>query len=168
MSIFTCHCSILNSNLFLKHFVQLKICLLIYGIWIQTFGTIVIFYDSVGKLILIQRKKMPFFNLNDLICLCRALDKNEYNHITATYFLLAERRLKITLAEKAQADGSNKITTNNGRSSPKKPFGDVVDGPIDISSNNLLAPPPTGYYNNSKTAADGAVTTVSKYFMRLC
>lgn len=90
----------------------------------------------------------------------RALDKNEYNHITATYFLLAERRLKVSRQEKSQSDGTNKTTTNNGRASPKKTLVDVVDGPLDISSNNLLAPPPTGFYSNSKTAPDG-VTTVS-------
>lgn len=33
---------------------------------------------------------MFFFSLS----LIRSLDKNEYNHITATYFLLAERKLR--------------------------------------------------------------------------
>lgn len=32
----------------------------------------------------------------------RALDKNEYNHITATYFLLAERKLRARRQEEAQ------------------------------------------------------------------
>lgn len=32
----------------------------------------------------------------------RALDKNEYNHITATYYLLAERKLKSALPKKPQ------------------------------------------------------------------
>ncbi|XP_021924887.1 SNF-related serine/threonine-protein kinase isoform X3 [Zootermopsis nevadensis] len=32
-----------------------------------------------------------------------ALDKNEYNHITATYFLLAERKLRLHRQEQAQA-----------------------------------------------------------------
>lgn len=32
----------------------------------------------------------------------RALDKNEYNHITATYFLLAERKLRAHRQEQAQ------------------------------------------------------------------
>lgn len=32
----------------------------------------------------------------------RALDKNEYNHITATYFLLAERKLRAQRQERAQ------------------------------------------------------------------
>lgn len=31
-----------------------------------------------------------------------ALDKNEYNHITATYFLLAERKLRAQRQEQAQ------------------------------------------------------------------
>ena len=30
-----------------------------------------------------------------LFSICRALDRNEYNHITATYFLLAERKLRM-------------------------------------------------------------------------
>lgn len=32
----------------------------------------------------------------------RALDKNEYNHITATYYLLAERKLRAQRQERAQ------------------------------------------------------------------
>lgn len=32
----------------------------------------------------------------------RALDRNEYNHITATYFLLAERKLRAVRQEQAQ------------------------------------------------------------------
>lgn len=32
----------------------------------------------------------------------RALDKNEYNHITATYYLLAERKLKSATPKKSQ------------------------------------------------------------------
>ena len=31
----------------------------------------------------------------------RALDRNEYNHITATYFLLAERKLRATRLDQA-------------------------------------------------------------------
>ncbi|XP_055306325.1 uncharacterized protein LOC129570658 [Sitodiplosis mosellana] len=89
-----------------------------------------------------------------------ALDKNEYNHITATYFLLAERRLKITRQETAQAEGST--APNNGKASPKKPSGDVVDAAIDILSSNLLAPPSTGYYNSSRTGVDGVVTTTGR------
>lgn len=33
---------------------------------------------------------------------CSALDKNEYNHITATYFLLAERKLRAHRQEQMQ------------------------------------------------------------------
>lgn len=60
----------------------------------------------------------------------RALDKNEYNHITATYFLLAERKLKAHRLEAAglrrpehlsvtsdskggQTKQSDKIASNN-------------------------------------------------------
>lgn len=75
---------------------------------------------------------------------------------------MAERRLKITRQETAQAEGTNSSASNNGKSSPKKPSGDVIDGAIDILSSNLLAPPSTGFYNNSRTGADGVVTTVSK------
>ena len=52
-------------------------------------------------------------------------------------------------------------TPNSGKSSPKKPSGDVVDAAIDIASSNLLAPPSTAYFNNSRTGVDGVVTTVS-------
>lgn len=38
----------------------------------------------------------------------RALDRNEYNHITATYFLLAERKLRAHRQEQAQ----NRIKQN--------------------------------------------------------
>lgn len=104
-----------------------------------------------------------------------ALDKNEYNHITATYFLLAERRLKITRQEeKTQANQSNAVATgsavavtpNNGKFSLKKPSpsssssSDMVDGSLEILSSNLLAPPPTGFYKSSRTGTDGKATTV--------
>jgi SNF related kinase len=32
----------------------------------------------------------------------RALDRNEYNHITATYFLLAERKLRLQQQQQQQ------------------------------------------------------------------
>lgn len=86
---------------------------------------------------------------------CRALDKNEYNHITATYFLLAERRLKIARQEQSHSVSG----ANSGKNSPKKSSGDVVDGSTEISACNLLAPP-TNYYNSSRT--DGITTTVSR------
>lgn len=88
-----------------------------------------------------------------------ALDKNEYNHITATYFLLAERRLKIARQEEMQSERSN-VAPKNGRISPKKPSRDVVDCASELLSSNLLAPPPIGY--NSRTGADGTASTVSK------
>lgn len=85
---------------------------------------------------------------------CRALDKNEYNHITATYFLLAERRLKIARQEQSQSVSA----ASSGKNSPKKPGGDVVDGVSEIAACNLLAPP-ANYYNSSRI--DGLTTTVS-------
>ena len=35
----------------------------------------------------------------------RALDRNEYNHITATYFLLAERRLRMQRSDQHAKQG---------------------------------------------------------------
>lgn len=90
-----------------------------------------------------------------------ALDKNEYNHITATYFLLAERRLKISRQEEAQTTRSNSTPSKNGKMSSQKQSSDVVDSAAEILPNNLLAPPSAGYYNNSRTGVDGTVTTVS-------
>lgn len=43
-----------------------------------------------------------------LISIFRALDKNEYNHITATYFLLAERKLRAHRQEQQQLINSKK------------------------------------------------------------
>lgn len=51
-----------------------------------------------------------------------ALDKNEYNHITATYFLLAERKLRAYRQEQAQKH-RNELTL-----------------PITINAPNLLSP----------------------------
>lgn len=110
---------------------------------------------------LFNKQKLNSIHIGCLFVIFRALDKNEYNHITATYFLLAERRLKIARQENAQTDRSNTSTPKNGKTSPKKGLSDVVDGVIEILSNNLLAPPSTGYHNNTRTGPDGAVTTVS-------
>lgn len=95
----------------------------------------------------------------DFLCCCRALDKNEYNHITATYFLLAERRLKIARQEQTPS----LTASSSGKSSPKKGSGDVIDGPSEIAACNLLAPPAT-YYNSSRTGIDGLTTSVSLKF----
>jgi hypothetical protein len=38
-----------------------------------------------------------------IISVFSALDRNEYNHITATYFLLAERKLRAQRQEQAQS-----------------------------------------------------------------
>ena len=40
-----------------------------------------------------------------LFLICRALDRNEYNHITATYFLLAERRLRMQRSDQHAKQG---------------------------------------------------------------
>lgn len=41
--------------------------------------------------------KIKILNISNLYCRC--LDKNEYNHITATYYLLAERKLRANRQE---------------------------------------------------------------------
>ena len=38
-----------------------------------------------------------------------ALDRNEYNHITATYFLLAERKLRAHRQEQLQKQGPDLV-----------------------------------------------------------
>lgn len=43
--------------------------------------------------------------VNNILCIFnyfRALDKNEYNHITATYYLLAERKLNLATSKKSK------------------------------------------------------------------
>ena len=47
-----------------------------------------------------KEKKSIFFSL-----FFRALDRNEYNHITATYFLLAERRLRMQRSDQHAKQG---------------------------------------------------------------
>ncbi|XP_059468439.1 SNF-related serine/threonine-protein kinase [Neocloeon triangulifer] len=58
-----------------------------------------------------------------------ALDKNEYNHITATYFLLAERKLRSQRQEQAQKvqQGGKSLAASPNLSMPN-------------SSNNLILP----------------------------
>jgi hypothetical protein len=41
-------------------------------------------------------------NHNIPLTFFRALDRNEYNHITATYFLLAERKLRLQQQQSTQ------------------------------------------------------------------
>lgn len=75
--------------------------------------------------------KTPYRYFIFCIFFFRALDKNEYNHITATYFLLAERKLRAHRQEQAQrkrpeqlsvtshkvmANRSNDIPNNNNNS----------------------------------------------------
>lgn len=71
----------------------LHLFILIYWIWVLSFKKVLINYCYI------------FFSIcfTSIIFLCNnvfflpvfsALDKNEYNHITATYFLLAERKLR--------------------------------------------------------------------------
>lgn len=109
---------------------------------------------------------LSIHKINRLVnLLCSALDKNEYNHITATYFLLAERRLKITRQEQAPLKRPvSTVSNKNNRLVLKKPSSDVIDGSTEINSSNFLALPPPASHNKSKTGnADGAVTTVSLF-----
>lgn len=102
-------------------------------------------------------------NINVLVCIFsvyRALDKNEYNHITATYFLLAERRLKIARQEQAQLQRLNIPVTNFSQASPGTSSHDLLDGSIEISS-NFLAPPQSGYGGSRLSPSDGSTATVS-------
>lgn len=94
-------------------------------------------------------------------CTYRALDKDEYNHITATYFLLAERRLKVSRQEQAPLQRS--LSPLSKQNAAIKITTDTVDGPNEIrNNNNLLAPPSAGFYNNSRLApVDTNTTTVS-------
>lgn len=104
----------------------------------------------------------------------RALDKNEYNHITATYFLLAERKLRAYRQEQAQKRRPEQLSlavpSNNMRLSPNK------DGSCaeDVSSNemissNFLLPPNAGHLSVLRTpGADGTVSSVfSRHFLSL-
>lgn len=48
----------------------------------------------------------------------RALDRNEYNHITATYFLLAERKLRAHRQDQLQQQNKKKPDLSLPLSSP--------------------------------------------------
>ena len=53
--------------------------------------SLTVWYYSISTALAINWHKIRFGFQEDII---EALDLNEYNHITATYFLLAERRLR--------------------------------------------------------------------------
>lgn len=67
-----------------------------------------------------------------LFCFCRSLDKNEYNHITATYFLLAERKLRARrqeLAVRSKRPENLQISVS-GAPSAEKSDSIGITGPI--------------------------------------
>lgn len=100
------------------------------------------------------------FNAHFFATVRRALDKDEYNHITATYFLLAERRLKVTRQEQAQAQ---RVLSpqSHGHNTTIQITSDAVDGPEPRNNNSLLLPPATGQYNSSRLAPTDATTTTT-------
>lgn len=101
----------------------------------------------------------------------RALDKNEYNHITATYFLLAERKLRTYRQEQAQKyrrpeQLTLSVASNNMRLSPNKD-GSCTDemASSETNLNNFLLPPNAGHLSVLRTpGADGTVSGVFKKF----
>ena len=64
------------------------------------------------------------------------LDRNEYNHVTATYFLLAERKLRAQrhdVARKANKAASKEKRTEKVAARPVETQADI--SPLSISSN---------------------------------
>lgn len=91
----------------------------------------------------------------------RALDKNEYNHITATYFLLAERKLRAYRQEEAQKRRPELSLSISGSSkfSPKREYSD--DQAAETNSNHFLLPPNAGHLGVVKTLGADVCITVS-------
>lgn len=94
----------------------------------------------------------------------RALDKNEYNHITATYFLLAERKLRAYRQEQVQKRRPEQLSlavpSDSMRLSPNKVgCGAHELSSIETNSNNFLLPPNAGHLGVLSTpGADGTVS----------
>lgn len=93
------------------------------------------------------------------------MDKNEYNHITATYFLLAERKLRAYRQEEAQKQRPEQLSltvpSSSMRLSPNKDGICVEEMPSDETiSNNFLLPPNGGHLSVLRTP--GANGTVRK------
>lgn len=106
---------------------------------------------------------------NDFHSSHRALDKNEYNHITATYFLLAERKLRAYRQEQAQKRRPEQLSlavpSNNIRLSPNKDGSCTEDvSSNEMISNNFLLPPIAGHLSVLRTP--GADGTVSSEFLQ--
>ncbi|KAK3912546.1 SNF-related serine/threonine-protein kinase [Frankliniella fusca] len=95
-------------------------------------------------------QKMANGNIATKEEIIEALDKNEYNYITATYFLLAERRLKqVRQSSLPKRPVSRSKTTSNpqGNNNPLVSVSPVVEGelesPINSVNPSLLASPCT-------------------------
>ena len=97
----------------------------------------------VVNLILVIKKSFFF----------RALNQNEYNHITATYFLLAERKLRIQRIQNShQLRGKNKKSPNNDEdelsseataASPSEVLSPLASPPLPPIQMTSSMPPPT-------------------------
>lgn len=70
-----------------------------------------------------------------VVCFSRALDKNEYNHITATYFLLAERKLRAHRQEQAQRKRPEQLSVKSSKV--------MANRSNDIPNSNSTGPVPT-------------------------
>ena len=81
---------------------------------------------------------------------CRALDRNEYNHITATYFLLAERKLRMQRSDQhARTAGKGQLkakaileaTATKTEADTEKMSGCGVGEDLKEKSEESLSPP---------------------------
>lgn len=68
---------------------------------------------------------------------CRALDKNEYNHITATYFLLAERKLRAHRQEQATNQQKLRGSALPSPVTSAKPFVKVDGSSVQVRFNQI-------------------------------
>ncbi|KAJ1528638.1 hypothetical protein ONE63_007033 [Megalurothrips usitatus] len=85
-------------------------------------------------------QKMANGNIATKEEIIEALDKNEYNYITATYFLLAERRLKQVrqaLLPKRPVSRSKIMTNSQGNNTPLVSVSPVVEGELESPISNL-------------------------------
>ena len=93
------------------------------------------------------------FGLKKLVFFFRALNQNEYNHITATYFLLAERKLRIQRIQNShQLRGKNKKSPNDDEdelsseataASPSEVLSPLASPPLPPIQMTSSMPPPT-------------------------
>ena len=73
---------------------------------------------------------------------CRSLDRNEYNHITATYFLLAERKLRMQRIQKSDLiRGHNQVKKNNINSNNDEKDGAAAAASTSEELSAMASPP---------------------------